>query len=176
MTQQVLVGILSGSDSDLNIMQEAAKILDELEVGYEMLILSAHKTPEATSHYAQSAQEKGIKVIICGAGLAAHLAGVVASQTLLPVIGIPIPAKDTALGGMDALLSTVQMPGGVPVATMGIGSAGAKNAGLLAAQILSLLYPDLQYKLKEYRQNQAKLLEEKSKKLLEIGCKEYLAR
>ena len=125
-----------GSKSDLPIMQQAADVLDELGVKYEMTIVSAHRTPERMMDYAKSAVDRGLKVIIAGAGGAAHLPGMVASHTNIPVIGVPI--KSSALNGIDSLLSIVQMPGGVPVATMSIGKAGATNAGVFAAKILSL--------------------------------------
>lgn len=126
------IGIIMGSDSDLEVMQEAAKVLDEFNVSYEITVVSAHRTPERMMDYAKTARERGIKVIIAGAGGAAHLPGMVASITTLPVIGVPVKLK--ALDGMDSLLSIVQMPGGVPVATVAINNA--KNAGLLAVQIL----------------------------------------
>jgi len=126
------VGIIMGSDSDLEVMQEAAKVLDEFQIPYEITVVSAHRTPERMMDYAKTARERGLKVIIAGAGGAAHLPGMVASITTLPVIGVPVKLK--ALDGMDSLLSIVQMPGGVPVATVAINNA--KNAGLLAVQIL----------------------------------------
>lgn len=144
-----LVGIIMGSRSDLETMQEAANVLDELGVPYEMKVVSAHRTPDAMFAYAESAAARGIRVIIAGAGGAAHLPGMTASKTILPVIGVPV--KSSALNGLDSLLSIVQMPGGVPVATMAIGKAGAKNAGLLAAQILALQSPELAATLEEYR-------------------------
>lgn len=144
-----LVGIIMGSRSDLETMQEAANVLDELGVPYEMKVVSAHRTPDAMFAYAESAAARGIRVIIAGAGGAAHLPGMTASKTILPVIGVPV--KSSALNGLDSLLSIVQMPGGVPVATMAIGKAGAKNAGLLAAQILALQSPELAARLEEYR-------------------------
>src|SRR3989304_2590851 len=125
-----LVGILMGSDSDLPIMEEAAKILKDFDIPYEMTISSAHRSPKRTSDYAKSAADRGIKVIIAGAGSAAHLAGFIAAETILPVIGVPIDSS--SLKGMDALLSTVQMPGGVPVAAMAIGKAGAEKPGIFA--------------------------------------------
>ena len=134
--KKVLVSIVMGSDSDLPIMGEAAKILDDFGVGFELILTSAHRAPARTTRFASEAEGRGVKVIIAGAGAAAHLAGVIASQTSLPVIGVPIDA--TSLKGMDALFSTVQMPGGVPVATMAIGKAGAKNAALFAIRILAL--------------------------------------
>lgn len=158
-----LVGILIGSDSDLPIMEEAAKILKEFDIPYEITISSAHRSPKRTSEYARGAADRGIKVIIAGAGSAAHLAGFIAAETILPVIGVPIDSS--SLKGMDALLSTVQMPGGVPVAAMAIGKAGAKNAGIFAAQILATSDKDIQAKLKAYKEKQAKDIEEKAKKI-----------
>lgn len=141
--------ILMGSDSDLPVMEEAAKILKEFGIGFDMHISSAHRTPKATAELASGAAGRGIKVVIAGAGMAAHLAGVVAAETVLPVIAVPLPGG--ALNGIDALYAMVQMPGGIPVATMAIGKAGAKNAGLFAVQILSTLRPELFGKLEEYR-------------------------
>ena len=135
MSSKPLVGILMGSDSDLPVMEEAAKILKDFGIPYEMTISSAHRTPKRTSEYAQSAEGRGIKVIIAGAGSAAHLAGFIAAETTLPVIGVPIDSSP--LNGLDSLLSTVQMPGGVPVASMSIGKAGAKNAGIFAASSIT---------------------------------------
>ncbi len=154
-----LVGILMGSESDLPVMEKAAEILKEMGVPYEIDIRSAHRLPEKTADYARTARERGIQVLIAGAGLAAHLAGVLASHTTLPVIGVPL--KSGALEGVDALYSTVQMPPGVPVATVGID--GAKNAAYLACEILSIKYPDLVRKLEKFRTRMKKELEEKSK-------------
>jgi len=159
----VLVSIVMGSDSDLPVMKEAISILEEFDIPYEVILTSAHRSPERTSAFAGKAAEKGIKVIIVGAGAAAHLAGVIASQTLLPVIGIPIDA--TSLNGLDALLSTVQMPGGIPVATMAVGKAGAKNGALMAVRILALYNEDLREKLNAYIERMAKNIEEKQDKL-----------
>ena len=130
-----LIGIIMGSQSDLNVMSEAAEILEELGVPFELTIVSAHRTPDRMVKYATSARERGLKAIIAGAGGAAHLPGMVASCTLLPVLGVPVQSR--ALQGLDSLLSIVQMPGGIPVGTLAIGTAGAKNAGLLAARILA---------------------------------------
>ena len=130
------VGILMGSASDRQAMEEAGKALDELGVGWEMRVMSAHRTPEAVRGYLREAPKRGLQVVIAGAGMAAHLAGVAAAETDLPVIGVPLGGS--SLGGLDALLSTVQMPPGIPVATMSIGPAGARNAGLFAARILAL--------------------------------------
>jgi len=141
--------ILMGSDSDLPVMQEAADMLTKFEVPWEMRISSAHRSPTRTAALASEAAGRGIKLIIAGAGMAAHLAGVVASKTTLPVIGVPMPGG--ALNGVDALYSTVQMPGGIPVATMAIGKAGAKNAGIFAVQILALNNTELAEALCAYR-------------------------
>jgi 5-(carboxyamino)imidazole ribonucleotide mutase len=137
-----LVGVIMGSTSDWETMKEACAILEELEVPYEKKVVSAHRTPDLMFEYAEKAPERGIEVIIAGAGGAAHLPGMVASKTPLPVIGVPV--KSSNLNGLDSLLSIVQMPGGVPVATVAIGRAGAINAGLLAAQILGIKYPEIQ--------------------------------
>jgi len=156
-----LVGILMGSESDFPIMEKAAEVLKEMGVPYEMEISSAHRLPEKTANYAKTARKRGIEVLIAGAGMAAHLAGVLASHTTLPVIGVPI--KSGALNGADALYSTVQMPPGVPVATVGID--GAKNAAYLACEILSIKYPEITKRLKEFRTKMKKTLEGKSKAL-----------
>ena len=148
MTQPI-VGILMGSDSDLPVMQEAAKLLAEFGIAHELRVLSAHRSPEAVREYVTGARERGLRVLIAGAGGAAHLAGVLAAHTTLPVIGIPVPSG--ALSGMDALLSTVQMPPGVPVATVAIGAGGAKNAAILAAQMLALSDHGLAAKLEAYK-------------------------
>ena len=131
-----LVGIVMGSDSDFSIMEEASKVLEEVNVAHEVLITSAHRTPERTRKYVQGAKRKGLRIFIAGAGGAAHLAGMIAAESTLPVIGVPL--NSTTLNGLDSLLSTAQMPGGIPVATVSIGKWGAKNAGLLAVQILAL--------------------------------------
>lgn len=141
--------ILMGSDSDLPIMEESATVLKAFGVGFEMHISSAHRSPKRTAALASEAASRGIKVVIAGAGMAAHLAGVVAAETILPVIAVPLPGG--ALNGIDALYAMVQMPGGIPVATMAIGKAGAKNAGLFAVQILSAAAPELSEKLQQYR-------------------------
>jgi phosphoribosylaminoimidazole carboxylase PurE protein len=162
-----LVGILMGSDSDLPIMQEAAAMLQEFGIEYEMTIASAHRTPKKALEYGQSAERRGLKVIIAGAGWAAHLAGFVASQTTLPVIGVPIDSSP--LRGLDALLATVQMPGGVPVATMSLGKAGAKNAGVLAAQIIATADVKIANRLKVFKVEMEREVEEKSKRLVAIS-------
>lgn len=142
--------ILMGSDSDLPVMEEASRVLQEFGIGFEMHISSAHRSPKRTAELASGALDRGIKVIIAGAGMAAHLAGVVAAETVLPVIAVPMPGG--ALNGVDALYAMVQMPGGIPVATMAIGKAGAKNAGLFAVQILSAVSPELVIRMKSYRE------------------------
>jgi phosphoribosylaminoimidazole carboxylase PurE protein len=144
-------------------MEEAAGVLKRFEVPYEMTITSAHRSPERTQEYARSAQKGGLEVIIAGAGGAAHLAGSLAAVTVLPVIGVPIDSSP--LQGMDALLATVQMPAGVPVATMAVGKAGARNAGILAVQILALHHPELHKKLLEFRKKMVRQVEEAAKKL-----------
>lgn len=143
------VAIIMGSISDKETMEKAAEILNELDISYEIKVLSAHRTPDLLFEYVAQVEEKGFKVIIAGAGGAAHLPGVIASKTLLPVIGVPIETK--VLGGLDSLLSIVQMPGGVPVATMGIGNA--KNAGLMAAHILAIENSKIRKRLKDYRED-----------------------
>ncbi len=158
-----LVGILMGSDSDFPVMEEASKVLDKFGVGHEVIVSSAHRSPERTRKYVVGASKRGIKILIAGAGAAAHLAGVVAAETTLPVIGVPIGSS--ALNGLDALLSTTQMPGGVSVAGMAIGKAGAKNAGVLSVQILALNDKTLQKKLLQFKKDQAKEVERKSRKL-----------
>ncbi len=159
--EKPLVGILMGSDSDLPVMEKAAEVLKEMGVAYEIDISSAHRLPEKTAHYAKTARKRGIEVLIAGAGMAAHLAGVLAAHTTLPVIGIPL--KSGALNGADALYSTVQMPPGIPVATVGID--GTKNAAYLACEILSIKYPEIAKKLEEFRAKMKKSLEEKSREL-----------
>jgi phosphoribosylaminoimidazole carboxylase PurE protein len=158
-----LVGIVMGSDSDLPVMEEAEEVLNQFKVPYEITLSSAHRSPDRTQRYAKSAEERGLEVLIIGAGAAAHLAGVIASETTLPVIGVPIDASP--LKGMDSLLSTVQMPGGIPVATMAIGKAGARNAAILAIQILALKFPDLREALKGYKARLAQEVEEKAKRI-----------
>jgi phosphoribosylaminoimidazole carboxylase PurE protein len=158
-----LVSIVMGSDSDLEIMREAGKILDEFGISYEMDVTSAHRSPDRTAEFARHARANGIRVIIAGAGGAAHLAGVIAAHTTLPVIGVPIPS--TSLQGMDSLLATVQMPAGIPVATVAIGKPGATNAGILAAQMMGLSDDAISKKLDAYKEKLARGVEEKSKKL-----------
>lgn len=159
-----LVGIIMGSTSDWETMKHACDILDELNVPYEKKVVSAHRTPDFMFEYAETARERGIKVIIAGAGGAAHLPGMTAAKTTLPVIGVPVQSK--ALNGMDSLLSIVQMPGGVPVATTSIGKAGAVNAGLLAAQILSAFDEVLARKPHERRENTKQTVLESSDQLV----------
>src|SRR5262245_46420667 len=145
-----LVGLIMGSDSDLNIMREAAEVLKRFAVPYEIGVYSAHRSPHLTVEYIRSARERGLKVIIAGAGSAAHLAGVAAAETTLPVIGVPIDSSP--LLGLDSLLSTVQMPPGVPVATMGVGKSGAVNAAIFAVQILAVYDSSLMTKLVEHKE------------------------
>lgn len=159
--KKAMVAIIVGSDSDLEIMSHAAKALDEFGIDYEMTISSAHRSPQRTQNFVKNYYEKGVKVIIAGAGLAAHLAGNIAAHFPLPVIGVPL--KSGALEGVDALYSTVQMPSGVPVATVGIDNA--KNAGLLAVQILATSNKNLEKKLLGYKKKLAKEVEEKAQKL-----------
>jgi 5-(carboxyamino)imidazole ribonucleotide mutase len=149
-SKKPLVGIVMGSDSDFPVMEEALRVLDSFGISYEVTISSAHRSPRRTAEYARSAVARGLRMIIVGAGSAAHLAGVIAAETTLPVIGIPIDSS--VLKGIDSLLSTVQMPGGVPVATMAIGKAGARNAGVFAVQVLSLANAGLRRKLSHYKQ------------------------
>jgi phosphoribosylaminoimidazole carboxylase PurE protein len=158
-----LVSIVMGSDSDLEIMREAAKALEGFGIAYEIDVTSAHRSPDRTAEYARNAAQRGVRIIIAGAGGAAHLAGVIAAHTTLPVIGVPIPS--TSLNGLDSLLATVQMPAGIPVATVAIGKPGATNAGILAAQILGLSDPDVARKLDDHKKKLASGVEEKSTKL-----------
>lgn len=147
------VAILMGSDSDLEVMNEGAQILKDFSVGYEIKVLSAHRNPDDVIRFVKQAKSKGVEVFICGAGGAAHLAGTVAAHTILPVIGVPI--NSTPLGGFDSLLATVQMPTGTPVATVSIGKSGARNAALLACQMLALKESSLQKKLEEFKKKMA---------------------
>src|SRR5437660_12885837 len=160
---KTLVSIVMGSDSDLEIMREAGKALDEFGIAYEIDVTSAHRSPDRTADYARKAAQRGIRVIIAGAGGAAHLAGVIAAHTILPVIGVPIPA--TSLNGLDSLLATVQMPAGIPVATVAIGKPGATNAGILAAQMIALADSSVAKRLEAHKEKLAKGVEEKSKAL-----------
>ncbi len=157
------IAIFIGSDSDYEVVKDALKILKEFEVPFALEVTSAHRSPSRTVELVKSYEEKGVEVFIAVAGKAAHLAGVVASHTVLPVIGIPV--ESSTLGGLDALLSTVQMPKGVPVATMGLGKAGASNAALLAVQILGLKDSALVSKMRDYREKMASQVESKSKKI-----------
>ena len=166
MAESPLVSIVMGSDSDLEIMTETAKALDDFGIAYEMDVTSAHRSPARTAEFARNAAGRGIKVVIAGAGGAAHLAGVIAAETTLPVIGVPIPS--TALNGMDSLLAIVQMPAGIPVATTAIGKAGATNAGILAAQMIGLSNTAVAGKLKSLKEKLARSVEEKSKKLQQL--------
>lgn len=158
-----VVGIVMGSDSDLPVMELAAQALERFGIPFELKICSAHRSLHATLDYTRQAEARGIKVIIAGAGGAAHLAGVIAGQTTLPVIGVPLASS--SLKGLDALLSVVQMPGGVPVATMAIGEAGARNAAILAAQILALSDEALRVKLRAFKEALASEVEDKDRTL-----------
>jgi len=163
MEKKPIVSIVMGSDSDLEIMQECAKALDGFGISYEIDVTSAHRSPARTSKYAREAAGRGIKVIIAGAGGAAHLAGVIAAESTLPVIGVPIPS--TSLQGLDSLLAIVQMPAGIPVATVAIGKPGATNAGILAAQIIAAGDPEFAKKMHAHKEKLAKGVEEKSARL-----------
>jgi phosphoribosylaminoimidazole carboxylase PurE protein len=164
-SQTVLVGILMGSDSDLPVMQEALELLTNFGVPAEITVASAHRSPKRVSEYARTAKGRGLRVLIAGAGGAAHLAGVLAAETSLPVIGVPIASSP--LTGWDALLSTVQMPAGVPVATMAVGKAGARNAAILAVQILAVADNKLQERLEHYKEELAQKVAEKAANLQE---------
>ena len=163
MNENPLVGILMGSDNDYEIMKEAAVALHQFGIPFEMTVSSAHRTPERTAKYVRSARGRGIKILIAGAGAAAHLAGVVAAETTLPVIAVPIDA--TALNGMDALLAMVQMPAGIPVATMAIGKSGARNAGIFAVQMLAICDAGLSEKLVQFKAELAAGVEAKAEAL-----------
>ena len=158
--ERPLVGVLMGSTSDLNVMQGCIDLLGDLELAHEIRVLSAHRTPDLAREYALSAADRGIEVIIAGAGWAAHLAGFIAAHTILPVIGVPIDSSP--LAGIDSLLSIVQMPPGIPVATVAIGSGGARNAAVLACQILALKYPVIAENLKSYRMSITEKAREKA--------------
>ncbi|RZA05888.1 MAG: 5-(carboxyamino)imidazole ribonucleotide mutase [Proteobacteria bacterium] len=161
MKKKFLVGLAMGSDSDWPVLQAAGTILEEFGIAYEKRVVSAHRTPEDMAEYGRSAADRGLKVIVAAAGGAAHLPGMLAAYTVLPVIGVPVPTKN--LQGLDSLLSIVQMPSGVPVATVAIG--GAANAGILAAQILALSDPKLQAKLNKFREKQSAMSRAKNKSL-----------
>jgi phosphoribosylamine--glycine ligase len=158
-----MIGIIMGSDSDLPVMQACVDQLKKFGIPYEITVASAHRTPAKAMEFAETARERGLKAIIAAAGMAAHLAGVLAAHTTLPVIGVPIDAS--SLNGLDALLSTVQMPPGVPVATMGIGKAGAKNAAILAAQMIGIADEGMAAKLADFKKEMAAQVEEKARKL-----------
>ena len=166
------VGIIMGSDSDLPIMREAARVLNEFEISYEVKVVSAHRTPVELVEYSQTAQSRGIKVIISGAGGSAHLPGMVASMTSIPVIGVPINNSANPLNGIDSLYSIIQMPPGVPVATVAIN--GAKNAGILACSILSISQPLLLKKMNQFKEKMREEVKLKNSKLNEVGLDKYL--
>ena len=165
-----VVGIIMGSDSDLPVMQGAIAICEEFGIAHEVAIVSAHRTPDKMVNYAQTAHQRGLKVIIAGAGGAAHLPGMVAALTPLPVVGVPVPTRH--LKGLDSLYSIVQMPGGIPVATVAIGNA--KNAGLLAVQIIGSHDPDILQKVIVYRQSLKEMVTDKQNRLDDLGYKDYL--
>ncbi len=167
-----VVGIVVGSDSDLPLVSETTGVLEKLDIPFEITIGSAHRTPDRVHEYASTASDRGIQVIISVAGLAAHLPGVIASKTLLPVIGVPVDGGP--LNGVDALYSIVQMPGGIPVASMAIGKAGARNAGVFAAQILALTDTQIAGRLADYRREMAEVIESKANKLSEVGIEKYI--
>ncbi len=169
-----LVGIVLGSDSDREVMEEAGRTLAEFDVPFEVVVASAHRSPELLDRYARTVEARGIRVLIAAAGGAAHLAGALAARTALPVIGVPLEA--TGLGGLDALLSTVQMPPGVPVATVSVGTWGARNAAILAVQILATGDPDLRRRLMEFKTQMARKLEEKSAGLFESRVTRHESR
>jgi phosphoribosylaminoimidazole carboxylase PurE protein len=171
MMKKAVVGIVLGSDSDLSTMKEAAKILEKFKIPYEMTVSSAHRSPKRTIDYAKRAEKRGVKVLIVGAGGAAHLAGVIAAHTTLPVIGVPMHTG--SLKGRDSLYSTVQMPKGVPVATMAIGKSGAINAAIMAVEILALSNAKIRKELKRFKADLAKDVEKKSKKLERLGYQKY---
>ena len=162
---KALVGILIGSDTDYPVMSEAGTVLDKFGIAYEMEVVSAHRTPARAHEYATTAASRGLKVLIAAAGVAAHLAGVIAANTTLPVIGVPMGAG--GLNGLDALLATVQMPGGIPVATMAIGKAGAVNAAIFAAEILGTSDPNVARKLLAHKEELARSVTEKNQRLQE---------
>jgi 5-(carboxyamino)imidazole ribonucleotide mutase len=159
---KILVSILMGSKSDWPLMEEASKILDQFHIPHEARALSAHRTPDALFEYIKSSEERGVEVFIAAAGGAAHLPGVVAAKTLLPVLGVPIPSS-TFVNGLDALLAIVQMPGGIPVGTFAVGKAGAVNAAIMAANILGNKYPEYREAVRKHREEQAKNVLENSK-------------
>lgn len=169
-TRNPVVSIIMGSDSDLEIMKDAAKILEEFKVSYEITVVSAHRSPKRSYEYARSVEKRGVKVVIAGAGGAAHLPGVIAAQVAIPVIGVPVQTK--SLNGIDSLLSIVQMPPGIPVATVGINAA--KNAGILAISILGIKDKVIGEKLSVYKNSLEKGVEKKGLKLEKLGYKKYL--
>jgi phosphoribosylaminoimidazole carboxylase PurE protein len=162
-SKDAVVGIVMGSDSDWGVMKKTASVLDQLNIPFDVTVSSAHRSPERTADYSRSARARGLRVIVAGAGAAAHLAGSIAALTTLPVIGVPIDSS--SLKGLDALLATVQMPAGVPVATMAIGAAGAKNAAILAAQILAIGDPEIEGSLEQYKKEMAGKVAKKAEDL-----------
>ena len=162
-----IVAVVMGSESDMPVMEKAGDVLNEFGIGYQFRVLSAHRSPDEVIRFAKTASNNGIKIIIAGAGGAAHLAGVIASHTTLPVIGVPIHTK--SLGGMDSLLSTVQMPGGVPVATMAIGEAGARNAGIFVLEMLGISDATISARLRRYKKGLVRSVKEKDNKYRKRG-------
>ncbi|MCD4813276.1 5-(carboxyamino)imidazole ribonucleotide mutase [bacterium] len=172
MQEKALVGIVVGSDSDLPVIQETVNILEYIGVGYDITIASAHRSPARVRTWVQDMEKRGVEVFIAGAGGAAHLPGVIAGETIVPVIGIPMPTL--YFNGQDSLLSIVQMPSGVPVAAVAVGKAGATNAGLFAAQILAGKYADIAKSLKKFRQELYQGVEKKADKLEQLGIDKYI--
>lgn len=172
--EKVLVAVITGSDSDLPAVEAAVKILTEFGIAYSVTVASAHRTPEKVRQYVKDSEAAGAEVFIAAAGMAAALPGVVAAETAFPVIGVPLESK--SLAGVDALFSIVQMPPGIPVATVAIGKAGAANAGVLAAEILSVKYPELRVKLAQYRKKMAGAIAEKDAELQKLGIKKYVEK
>lgn len=170
--QPTWVGVVAGSDSDLPLLQETTRMLERLGVGYELTIASAHRSPEKVRAWVQALQTRGIEVVIAAAGGAAHLPGVIAAETTLPVIGLPMPTL--YFNGQDSLLSILQMPAGIPVATMAVGKGGAANAAIFAAQILALKYAPIAGALKNFKQELAQGVDKKASKLTQLGIDKYL--
>lgn len=170
--EKIKVGILVGSDSDLPTIESTVKVLDEFKIAYKITVASAHRTPEKVKSFINDCEKSGVEVFIAAAGMAAALPGVVASETALPVIGVPLESKN--LSGLDALFSIVQMPPGIPVGTVAIGKAGATNAGILAAQILSIKYSEIKEAMKKYRKKMKQTIMEKDNSLQKLGIKKYI--
>lgn len=172
MTSKTLVAVIMNSPSDLPVMKETAEILTEIDVPHEIRILSVHRAPQSVLSFVEDAEDRGVQVIVAGSGGAAHLAGVVASHTVLPVIGVPL--ETTSLSGLDALYSTVQMPSGIPVGTMALGKVGARNAAIMAASILGLCHRHIQDGLRAYKKALEKKMNKEDRKLQTLGFQTYL--